>query len=77
MGELLAPWHLLVISLVFAFPAIVLGVIPFWFICRKAGFSPALSLLNLIPFCIGTLVLVYFLAFAPWKTSSGPLPLKS
>ncbi len=53
MGELLQPWHLILISGFFGFPAIVIGVIPFWFICKKAGFSPFLSLLNLIPFCVG------------------------
>lgn len=40
-------------------------IIPFWFICKKAGFSPWLSLLNIIPF--GNLILVYVLAFAEWK----------
>ncbi len=40
-------------------------IIPFWFICKKAGFSPWLSLLNIVPF--GTLILVYILAFADWK----------
>jgi hypothetical protein len=46
---------------------IVLAVIliPFWFICKKAGFSPWLTLLNLLP--LGGLVLVYVLAFAEWK----------
>ena len=67
MGELLQPWHLIVLSVIFVFPTIILGVIPFWFICKKAGFSPLLSLLNLVPCCLGTLVLVYFLAFANWK----------
>lgn len=70
MGDLLQPWHLMVLSILFVVPAMVLGVIPFWFICKKAGFSPALSLLNFIPFCVGTLALVYFLAFAPWKPSA-------
>ena len=37
-------------------------LIPFWFICKKAGFSPWLTLLNLVP--LGGLVLVYVLAFA-------------
>ncbi len=72
MGDLLQPSHLLLLSGVFVFPTVVLGVIPFWFICKKAGFSPFLCLLNLIPFCIGSLVLVYFLAFAPWKPADGP-----
>lgn len=74
MGELVQPWHLLVIGAFFVFPTIILGVIPFWFICRKAGFSPFLSLLNLIPFCMGTLALVYFLAFASWKPSGESHP---
>jgi hypothetical protein len=72
MGDLLQPWHLIVLSMIFVFPAIILGVIPFWFICKKAGFSPLLSLLNLVPFCLGTLVLVYFLAFVNWKPLTDP-----
>jgi ABC-type transport system involved in cytochrome c biogenesis permease subunit len=40
-------------------------IIPFWFICKKAGFSPWLALLNIIP--LGNLILVYVLAFAEWK----------
>jgi ABC-type antimicrobial peptide transport system permease subunit len=72
MGDLLQPWHLIVLSLIFSFPGIVIGLIPFWFICKKAGFSPLLSLLNLVPFFMGSLVLVYFLAFAPWKPAEGP-----
>jgi hypothetical protein len=45
-------------------------VIPFWFICKKAGFSPWLSMLNVVP--LGNLILIYVLAFAEWKTS--PIP---
>ena len=52
MGDLLQPWHILVLSIVFLFPTIILGVIPFWFICKKAGYAPQLSLLNLVPFCL-------------------------
>ncbi len=40
-------------------------IVPFWFICKKAGFSPWLSFVYLIPF--GNLVLYYILAFADWK----------
>jgi hypothetical protein len=46
-------------------------IIPFWFICKKAGFSPWLSLLCLIP-SLGTLVLLYVLAFAEWKVAPVP-----
>ena len=69
MGDLFQPTHLIVLFCIFIFPTIVIGVIPFWFICKKAGFPPALSLLNLIPFCLGTMVLVYLLAFAEWKVA--------
>ena len=39
-------------------------VIPFWKICRKAGFPGPLSLLILIP--LVNLAFIYFLAFANW-----------
>src|SRR5208337_789457 len=45
-------------------------IVPFWFICKKAGFSPWLSLLNVVPF--GNLILIYILAFADWKVV--PMP---
>lgn len=45
--------------------ALAIVIIPCWFICKKAGFSPWLSLLNLIP--AGNLILLYVLAFAEWK----------
>jgi hypothetical protein len=45
--------------------ALAVILIPFWFICKKAGFSPWLTLLNIIP--LGNLVLIYMLAFAEWK----------
>ena len=44
---------------------LVIVIVPFWFICKKAGFSPWLSLLNIIP--LGNLVLYYLLAFSDWK----------
>jgi hypothetical protein len=69
VGDLLSPWHLIAVSVAFLIPAFILGVIPFWFICKKAGYSPFLSLLNLVPGFLGTLVLIYFLAFADWKPS--------
>jgi hypothetical protein len=46
-------------------------IIPFWFICKKAGFSPWLSLLCLIP-SLGILILIYVLAFAQWKVVPAP-----
>jgi hypothetical protein len=56
----------------FVFFASIVGmaivIIPFWFICKKAGLSPWLSMLNLIP-GLGYLVLLYILAFADWKVA--------
>ncbi len=46
-------------------------VLPCWFICKKAGFSPWLSLINLVP--MGSLVLLYILAFAEWKVVPAPV----
>jgi len=42
----------------------IIIVIPFWRILKKAGFHPAISLLALFP-PLG-IVLLFFLAFAPW-----------
>jgi ABC-type transport system involved in cytochrome c biogenesis permease subunit len=47
--------------------ALAVIVLPFWFILKKAGFSPWLSFINIIPF--GTLILLYVLAFADWRVA--------
>ena len=49
--------------------SILLTVIPFWQICKKAGFHPALSLLMLVPF--GQLILPFYIAFANWPALRG------
>ena len=51
--------------------SIAILIIPFWFILKKAGFSPWLSLLCILP-SLGTLVLLYVLAFAEWKVVPAP-----
>ena len=53
-----------VIAFYFVFLVIVMAavIIPFWFILKKAGFSPWLAFINLVP--LGTLILLYILAFA-------------
>lgn len=45
-------------------------VIPFWKIFRKAGFPPALSLLMPIPGI--NLILLYILAFSDWPSLRKP-----
>jgi hypothetical protein len=73
MGELLQPWHLIVLMIV-AVPI----VLPYWQIFKKAGFPPALSLLMLVPL-VGLIVL-FVVAYSEWpalqksKQSSGWIP---
>jgi hypothetical protein len=45
------------------FAAIV--ILPLWFIWKKAGFSPWLSLLMIFP--LVNLIMLYVLAFSEWK----------
>lgn len=45
---------------------LVLPVVCFWEICRKAGFPGYLSLLMLIP--PASLIVIIVLAFAPWPS---------
>ena len=53
--------------------ALAILILPFWFICKKAGFSPWLSLLNIVP--LGNLILIYVLAFSDWKVMPGAADL--
>jgi flagellar basal body-associated protein FliL len=66
--------HLVMIALalipVIVVVCLVIVIVPFWFILKKAGFSPWLSLLYLVP--LGNLFLYYFLAFAEWKVVPAP-----
>lgn len=65
MGSALQGWQVVVFVLLgFSF-GLMMFALPLWFICKRAGFSPWLTLLNCIPF--GTPVLLYLLAFAEWK----------
>jgi hypothetical protein len=54
---------LAIIPIVFLWLLLV-SVLPFWMICKKAGFPGALSLLMLVP--VANLVLPFYLAFADW-----------
>ena len=50
----------------------LVGVLPFWYICKKAGLSPWLSLIMIIPF--GALVLPFIIAFINWPALQGDKP---
>lgn len=45
----------------------VIYIVPFWFIFKKAGFSPFLCLLLFVP--LVNLVMLYVLAFTEWKVA--------
>ena len=66
MGDLLQPWHILV--LLFILPIfLIVAIVPYWMIFKKAGFSPWLSMLCLFP--LTGVVFFYIIAFAEWKTA--------
>ncbi len=65
MGSPLHTWQIVTFLFLGASSMLVLLAFPLWYICKKAGFSPWLTLLNCLPF--GTPVLLYLLAFADWK----------
>ncbi len=50
---------------------VAIVMVPCWLILKKAGFSPWLALLCVVP-SLGTLVLLYVLAFADWKVVPAP-----
>ncbi len=55
--------EIILILFVVALSSIV-WVIPFWFVFKKAGFVPPLSLLMLFPLI--NIVMLFYLAFAEW-----------
>jgi hypothetical protein len=65
MGNIGMQELLLIIAVIAVFGSIF-TVVPYWFIFRKAGYHPALSLLMIVPF-VG-LIMKFFLAFAEWPS---------
>lgn len=64
MGTFFVVWMLFIIAF------IALGIWFYWRIFAKAGFSGAISLLNLIP-GIGQLICILILAFGEWPILQG------
>ncbi len=64
----------LAIFAVFYIIGVTLIIIPTWLICKKAGFSPWLSLLCLLP-SVGMLIALYVLALAEWPSQRVAAPL--
>jgi len=62
------PGHSLIYLMFFGFFGALISIIvliPYWFIFKKAGFSPFLALLMFLPLI--NIVALYFLAFARWN----------
>jgi hypothetical protein len=62
------PAHSLLYFLFFGLFGLLISlivVIPYWFIFKKAGFSPFLALLMFVP--LVNLIMLYFLAFGRWN----------
>jgi uncharacterized membrane protein YhaH (DUF805 family) len=64
MHSIGAPELLLILLIIILFVLVVL--IPYWRIFSKAGFSPWLSLLMLVP--LANIVMLYFLGFSDWPS---------
>lgn len=56
---------ILVAVVIFVLIAIVVGILPYWKIFSKAGFSGWLALCMLLP--LVNLVVLYVVAFSPWN----------
>jgi hypothetical protein len=48
----------------------VIMVIPYWFIFKKAGFSPWLAVLMFVP--LANIIILYVVAFSEWKVVPVP-----
>lgn len=66
------PGFVLALLPLFLLIYVIVAVLPNWFIWKKAGFSPWLSLLMLVPFV--KIVMPFVLAFLPWKVMPIPQP---
>ncbi len=60
-------WHWIVLLLLAA-----LWTIPLWVVVRRAGRSPWISLLGIIP--LGAIVVLWWLAFAHWRPLNNVQP---
>jgi Zn-dependent protease with chaperone function len=61
-------FHSLIFLMFFGFFGIIITIvvlIPYWFIFKKAGFSPFLALLMFLP--IINIAMLYVLAFSRWN----------
>lgn len=50
--------------------ATIVVILPYWFIFKKAGFSPWLCILMFVP--LVNLIVLYIVAFSEWKVIPAP-----
>ena len=50
----------------------VIVIVPMWFIWKKAGFSPWLGLLSIVP--LVNFIMLYVLAFSEWRVTPAQQP---
>ncbi|MDP9051397.1 MAG: hypothetical protein M3O31_11865 [Acidobacteriota bacterium] len=76
--ELFTASHLVFLSIIFLVWGSVI-IVPCWKILEKAGFTPLLSVLAVVP--VMNLILLYVVAFSDWKRNGDPvsdtLPIRS
>jgi hypothetical protein len=60
-----ASFFIFLIVMLIVLVSIAVTIIPYWKIFTKAGFSPWLSLLVLVP--IANIVILYVVAFSEWN----------
>lgn len=65
MPDIGFPEVLLIVLIVVAVFVLLL-LLPYWRIFRKAGFNPALSLLMIVP--LVNIIMLYVLAFSEWPS---------
>ncbi len=53
------------IFMIFGLVMFVVMIIPYWFIFKKAGFSPWLTLLMIVP--LANIIILYVVAFSQWR----------
>jgi hypothetical protein len=54
----------------FVFVGSIIAIIPYWFIFKKAGFSPWLAILMFVP--LVNIVVLYAIAFSQWRVAPVP-----
>ena len=71
MGDLLQPFHILLLVII-GLIALAITIPPYWMIFKKAGFSPWLSLLTLLP--LVKWIVLWVIGFSDWRPRPAALP---